>query len=202
MEGMNMQPEEDNSSEDTGMEGMNMSAEDDVEMSGMSNMEGMGEMQMGDELMCPSRMNMDMGGMEMEMMMGMGGSAPEAKPQPPEVKAARRMINYVLKQVHLGVTGSVNAGMPAGNAGGLLASVPDEKQAVVQKWVEDMQPIIEAINDKMLDDRAKFVEGLTAQIEELKLIVGVDEPAAEGLPGELQPAEVDPLAGADPLGAG
>ena len=149
-----------------------------------------------------SEMDMDMGemgmGMEMDMMMGMSGRGGviEAKPQPPEVIATRKKLNYVLQQVHLGMTGYPAAGLPTNAPGGLLASSTPEQKPTVEKWVTALEGVVTVLNDSSLDDMNKFREGIEEQIVVLKDLVGeeIEEVPAEELPDELTP--VDPLAGA------
>lgn len=114
-------------------------------------------------------------GMESYGAESMMGRRPTARPQPPEVLASRRKLNDVLQQLHMGATGSIEPGLPA-RPGGLLAGVADDKKGVVEAWVSSMGEVLTALNDKSLDDRKKYVEGLLAQIETLRDIAG---PAAE-----------------------
>lgn len=178
-------------------------------MGGMEEMEEM-DMDYGDMEGAYDEMDMDDMG---EMMMGMGGmmggmSAPTENPQPPEVRATRRKLNHVLQQLHRGIGGVANIGVPA-NPGGLLASVDEAKKPVVTAWLETMKPIVEALNDPTLDDRAKFVAGLEEQVALMKELIGEEEEA--GLPDELamlqedaapQPAAVAAPAAADPTAVG
>ncbi len=114
----------------------------------------------------------DMSGYE-DMMGGQfPGMVPEAKPQPPEVSASRRKLNHVLQQLHMGVTGKPTVGIPTKDPGGLLASVPEDKKAAVTAWVTSMESIVTALNDKTLDDRVKYLEGLELQVESLRELVG------------------------------
>ncbi len=164
--------------------GMSMEAMMEEEDMGM---EGSEEMDDGMDM----EMNMDM-----EMDMGMGlGSSPEAKPQPPAVLASRRKLNSVLQQIHLGVTGSPNAGMPR-RAGGVLAMVTDEQKATVETWVLAMEPIVVAINESSLDDQEKYVDELTTQIEILREIAGPIAEEAADVPAAPAVAEAAPPAAA------
>ena len=164
---------------------------------------------------------------DMEDMMGgygMGmGRVPEAKPQPPEVLASRRKLNHVLQQLHLGVTGAAEKGVPARDPGGLLASVTEDKQPVVKEWITAMESIVTAINDEMRDDETKYLETLVEQTAALREFLGMEEevdmtgvpaamaamataaPAAEAEPSfdELLPGAADELAApaADELAA-
>jgi hypothetical protein len=103
-------------------------------------------------------------------------------------------LNSILQQVHLGVTGAATSGLPS-TPGGLLASLDDADKKVVEDWVAAMEPIVTALNDPMLDDREKYMEGLDAQILALGEYVGVAEDEAvaaggddKGLPPELSGA--------------
>ncbi len=147
-------------------------------MGGMQ--EGMYEMEMDDMDMGGDEMEMEMMDMSMgyESMMGSGYGRPTAKPQPPEIIASRRQLNHVLQLIHVGVTGSPAAGLPKNN-GGVLAMVSAEQKPEVEAWVTAMQPIVEAINDEMLDTRVKYVEAVTAQIEALEELAGSEAEAAE-----------------------
>ena len=179
--------------------GMDMQMED--EMGGMmGDMERGSGMEMGD-----MDMDMDMGmGMEMGMEMGMGmsggrGGAPPEKPQPPEVIATRKKLNYVLQQVHLGMTGFPRAGLPTQSAGGLLASATPEQKPTVERWVTALEGVVTVLNDKSLDDMDKFRTGIEEQIVVLRELVSEEIAALpEGeLPDELTP--VDPLAELAPV---
>ncbi len=143
------------------------------------------EMEMGMESY-EDEMGMDMGMESYEGMMDMGmmgrmGQAPAAKPQPPEVSVSRRQLNYVLQQLHLGVSGNPAAGMPTRSPGGLLASVADDKKPVVEAWITAMEPIVIALNEEQLDDREKYLEGLEAQVVVLREMLGIEE--EEAIPG-------------------
>ena len=74
-----------------------------------------------------------------------------------------------------------------------------DKQPTVATWVEQMKPIVEALNAPDLDTRTKYVEGLTAQIEALREFVGEEEPPVAVEAAKAAPAA--PAAGADPLAA-
>ncbi len=156
------------------------------------------------------------------MMMSPGGAAAvagAANPQPPEVIASRRKLNYVFQQIHLGVTGYPKTGMPNKKPGGILAMVEAEEdnKAKVEQWLLSIQPVVDAINDETLDKRESYLEGLKAQIEVLKTISGAAEQKAQddaaddelndllAAPGGAKAAQpVDPLAApapVDPLAA-
>jgi hypothetical protein len=164
----------------------------------MNDMEMMDMGSMYDDMMMQTD-EMSMDDMQMQMMMGGGMgrmAAQQAKPQPPEVLAARRVLNTVLQQVHLGMTGAPVKGLPT-KPGGLLASAAADKKPLIEAWVTAMDPIITAINDPLLDDRKKFVEGLETQVAALREYIGIeDEAVAEAADG--LPAEVDPLGLAAP----
>ena len=178
---------------------------DDEAAYGMMDMEmemGMDEMEM--------EMMGGMDGMEAAMMMSMGG-AQEAAPQPPEVRASRRMLNSVLQQIQVGATGTPKPGIPSRNPGGLLLAVAPEKAQAVKDWVTAMEPIITELNDELLDDRKKFFEKIQEQTEQLKEMVGEEEqieppadPADSGdelapAPAEAPPADAAPAPAADGL---
>ncbi len=127
------------------------------------------------------------GSAEMDPMYGMGGYdsmmggggygmvIPVAKPQPPEVLASRRKLNFILQQLYQGVTGKPSAGIPTKDPGGLLASLPADKQTAVQAWVTSMDEVVTALNDPLLDDLAKYTVGLETQIELLSDLVGEEK---------------------------
>jgi len=146
----------------------------------------------GRSMMGEESMDYEMEGMEDEMMseygegmmeemddsydmMMMSPAQRRSNPQPPEVFVSRRKLNYVLQQLHLGATGSIEAGIPS-QPGGLLAGVADDKKASVEGWVTSMGDVLTGLNDETLDDRKKYIEGLLAQVEILRGIAG---PAAE-----------------------
>jgi hypothetical protein len=148
-------------------------------------MEGMGGRGMEESMMEGMRGGA-MGGPSMEdmqgMMEGMGPgmmgqfAVPEAKPQPAEVIAARKKINFALEYMNLGAVGSRALGLPK-PARGIYAALPEDARAPVDKWITLSQAVSSALNDKSLDDRTKFREGLTAQIIYLREELGiVDEP--------------------------
>lgn len=168
------------------------------EEGGMNNMQAM----MGDEDMEGMEDMDESAMMEMNMMMmqqmegGGGGLISNVKPQPPEVVASRRVINHVLQQIHVGVTGSPTLGMPR-RPGGLLAMVNDQQRPVVEDWITAIEPIVKAINEDTLDDREKYVEGITAQLELLREMVPQEEAAAGEAPAE-EVDELEALLGAQP----
>lgn len=170
---------------------------------GMGSMESM----MDAEMMSDMMPDMDMEDMGMGMMdmsaygMGLPGATVDANPQPPEVIASRQKLNNVLQQIHMGVTGQPTAGLPTRTAGGILASVADDKKKVVEDWVTAMEEVVTGLNDRSMDDRTKYRDGLLAQIEILKGIAGVesDAPADQEIKDQFAP--VDPLAQFDPNAA-
>lgn len=142
--------------------GFNMAmAGDDIGMDGMDMMESMGRGSMMADAF-------DVGMVD-EFGMAM---AIESKPQPPEVIAARRRLNHVLQQLHLGVTGNPSGGVPSRNPGGLIVSVDDNAKQEVMKWITQMESVLAVLNDPTLDDRLKFLRGMEEQIEVLRDIVG------------------------------
>ncbi len=139
----------------------------DASMSSMSPMTGYDESMMGG-------------------MMGMGmGMVPQAKPQPPEVLASRRRINYVLQQFLMGATGKpdvVENPKPAG----LLTTVNEADKAEVDQWIKTVGEVVGKVNDETLDDRKKFVLALTEQVKLLRELSGVvveEEAGAAAVPG-------------------
>ncbi len=135
---------------------------------------------------------------EMEMMMGGAfgglGGVVEANPQPPEVLTSRRKLNYVLQQLHRGVSGSGVRGTPK-TAGGLLAAVEAGDKPLVQDWLEKMEEVVTALNDPALDQRDSYIEALDAQVTALKDIAGpaavaASEEIAIKLPGISGPVAI------------
>jgi hypothetical protein len=171
-------------------------------------MEGMGGRGMEESMMEGMRSG-PMGGPSMEDMQGMmegmrggmmgGFGVPEAKPQPAEVIAARKKINFALEYMNLGAVGSRALGLPK-PARGIYAALPEDARAPVDKWITLSQAVSSALNDKSLDDRTKFRDGLTAQITYLRDELGiVDEPGDAGQVEEVMGAN---LAGDVPAEAG
>ena len=114
----------------------------------------------------------------MAQMMGEEGDeeGPRVNPQPPEVVASRRQLNWVLQNLHIGATGKPVKGMPD-KPEGLFAMAKPDQQAAVQAWVEMMEPIVDAINDPELDDRRKYMTGLQEQIDAIENVAKADEGA-------------------------
>ncbi len=156
-------PRDEKAAANGGMAGMSgMSGSEMSGMSGYSEPSGMSGMSGYDEGMMSGMMGMGMG-------MGM---VPQAKPQPPEVLASRRRINYVLQQFLMGATGKpdvVENPKPAG----LLTTVTDADKASVDQWIKTVGEVVGKVNDETLDDRKKFVEALTEQAKLLRELSGV-----------------------------
>ena len=138
------------------------------------------------------------GDMEMGMMsMGMGFTAPKI-PQDPDVFLSRRKLNFVLQQLHRGVTGSSVAGVPE-TPGGLLSAAPGDKEKI-EAWVESMNEVLTGLNDTSVTKRDKFVKALEAQVALLREIAG---PAAEKAEEEANPVVVPgvPMVASNPTPA-
>ncbi|TWT76661.1 hypothetical protein CA13_71580 [Planctomycetes bacterium CA13] len=148
-------------------------------MSGGSGGEGYEEMMGGgydDMMMGGGYDDMMMGG-GYDQMMGGGYSMPAANPQPPEVVASRKRLNSILEQILLGVTGSPKLDLENEQPnGGLYASVPEAQQQELMIWLEEMQPVVDALNDRAHDTKLEFVAALKEQLEVLRDIAG---PAAD-----------------------
>ncbi|NND97474.1 MAG: hypothetical protein HKN47_09130 [Pirellulaceae bacterium] len=138
---------------------------------GMDRNEGMDDMGMMQEMMEGSDdMQMD----DMSAMMGDGmmmGGVVTVNPQPPEVLLSRRKLNHVLQQLHTGVSGSGEPGLPK-TAGGLLAAVEDADKPAVESWLTQMEEVVTALNDTALDTRETYIEALDAQVAMLRDIAG------------------------------
>lgn len=132
---------------------------------------------------------------EIEMMMGAGrggnmrgmpgipgmpGAAglTTSMPAVPEVRMSRRHLNHVIQQIFEGATGS-SSGKASGQPAGLMAAVPDAQQSKVQEWVRAMQPVVDAINDPALAERAQWIAALDAQRVTLGRLAGIEVEAAE-----------------------
>lgn len=154
-------------------------------------MDAMMEGDMGMEAAMMGDMEMQMGGDDMmEMMaggMGMGMGMAAARPQPPQVVASRRKINHVLQQLHLGVTGVPQPGIPTKNIGGVLASVGENKEAV-EAWLTKMEEVMTALNDEMLDDEKKYETELANQLEVMRAYLGIEAEAIPGMPAAMAAA--------------
>lgn len=101
---------------------------------------------------------------------GFGGQ-PEAKPQPPEVLASRRHLNLLMQQLHLAVTGSAKTG-PPNQPGGLLAAVDEADRGRIRDWITQMEGVVTAMNDEMLEDRKKFITAIEEQLLVLEELAG------------------------------
>ncbi|MDM4016745.1 hypothetical protein [Roseiconus lacunae] len=143
-----------------GMDMMNMDAGYDEMMGGMN-----GSMMEMEDQMDPMSMMMGMG-------MGMGMRSLE-KPQPPEVVATRKKLNFALQQIVLGLTGKPDAitdpeSLPnPQEAAGLLAATPPGEMESVKAWVSAMIDVQTALNDKSVGTAREFSKKLTEQIETL-----------------------------------
>ena len=168
------------------MGGMEMSGMDMDDMSGMEGMDADDGMGMD---------GMDMMGMMGSMSGGGGLSAVESAPQPPEVVASRQRLNSVLQQLQLGATGSPAAGLPK-TPGGLLVSVADDKKKTVEEWVTEMETVLTTLNDKTLDDREKYLEGIEGQLAVLHEMAGVAEDAELDSKDDAEATELNELEGA------
>jgi hypothetical protein len=134
-----------------GMEGM----EDE-----MYGMEGTGyEMDMDMD-----EMDMGMDGMMMGNMMGMGTTE---KPQPPEIVASRKSLNYALQQVLLGVTGNGEIAEDVETMevkGGLMAATPADSLAGVKEWLQSVSDVTTQLNDGTIATRVAYVKALQEQV--------------------------------------
>ncbi|QDT12331.1 hypothetical protein [Planctomycetes bacterium K23_9] len=172
---------------------------------GAMGMDGeMGMDQMGSDMgeMGMDQMGMDMGDMGMEMEMGMGmGIGVQANPQPPEVIASRRKLNHVLQQLHKGVNGSGEPGVPrtlSETSSGLLGAVEAEDQALVKDWLSKMEAVITALNEPAHDTQEKWMEALDVQVTMLEEIAGPEAVAVAAqepilLPGVSRVVAVKPV---------
>jgi hypothetical protein len=62
--------------------------------------------------------------------------------------------------------------MPSRNAGGLLISVDEKGKEKVTAWITEMEAVLGVLNDKTLDERETYLEGIEGQLEILRIIVG------------------------------
>ncbi|PNY34842.1 hypothetical protein [Rhodopirellula sp. MGV] len=119
-------------------------------------------------------------GYDMSMMggsgMGMygGGMRVTEKPQPPEVTASRKKLNFALQQIVLGLTGKPDAIEDADAAtkaenikGGLLAGASPNELTTVRAWITAMIDVQTALNDKSVGSAREFSKKLTEQTEVL-----------------------------------
>lgn len=93
-----------------------------------------------------------------------GGGAAAAKPQPPEIIAARRRINANLEALILGLTGSIE---PDKGGGGLQAAAKDQAKTELDELMAKLWSTAEAVNDRVLADRTQFVTMLEEQSKDL-----------------------------------
>lgn len=179
--------------------GMEMGMEMDMEMMGMEE-----EMMGMDEMMGGEMMGMGMG---MGMMNGFGQMA--ANPQPAEVVASRRQLNYVIQQILLGVTGEAKTYEDVAElkpTGGLIVATPAESVTEVQDWLTSIYEVTTALNDPTLDNQRSFLKGLKEQVVLLEELIdsygkekkaepnavpgGLDDPLAQfGIPANANPAQ-------------
>lgn len=97
----------------------------------------------------------------------------EIKPQPPEVIAARKKINYALQSLHAAATGDPVVGRTSDKLG-VGAAVPADKKTLVTAWASELSIISERLNDRTLTEIPTFQNELQTQITDLqnKLNVG------------------------------
>lgn len=161
--------------------------------------------EMGSGMMGPGGGEMEgmggMGDMYSNEMMMMGGDMfgagmmPKAKPQPPEIIAGRRRINYVMQQLQYGVTGHQVKGAPK-TPGGLLVTATENDKAAFDTWIVTVSDVVSAINSETLDERKKFVDELKKQSDALKQLAGLPvDPNATPVDAPNAVDELDPLAG-------
>lgn len=166
--------------------GMGMDMDD---MMGEMGMDGdMMEMEMGD---MGGMMGM---GMEMGMMGGFGGIA--AQPQPAEVVASRRQLNFVIQQILLGVTGEAKVYedvLELKASGGVIAATPQDSVSEVQDWLTTVYELTNSLNDETLDDQRKFLTGLKEQVVILEELIDSSGKTQEVDPNSV-PGGFDPLA--------
>lgn len=165
---------------------------------GAYGMEGMmpgGEAMMGPDAMDPGMMEgLGMEGMMpgMEGMPGMFGQTAAAKPQPPEVIAARRRINANLEALLLGLAGSLDPNKPGP---GLAAAAKGEDKAQIEGLLAELRTAAEEINNPAHDDRIKFLAILETNSETLTKWVKTRRPSEPPQPatpaGPTTPAKPD-----------
>jgi hypothetical protein len=135
--------------------------------------EGMGGEAMGMEGSYPAGDEMgygsggmgEMGGMGEYGMMPGGMGGPTANPQPIEVVAVRRKLNYALQSWRIGLTGSPTEEAPKSPAGALQAAA---EPAQLQKLADAITSAVATINDPQYDTREAFVEMLAEEAETLQ----------------------------------
>ena len=161
--------------------GMDMAAM----MESMNRGGGGGGGQMGGGMNDEMMRSMMMGGMG-----GMGGFVPKANPQPPEVIAARKKINYAIESLHAAATGNPQTGQSR-EAVGLASAAGEQQKRLIMNWSEQLDELATTLNQESLDTKDKFVEVLDEQIEQLAerlnlqpaVKLAVEQPGDAGLDG-------------------
>lgn len=155
-------------------------------MDGMMEEEGYGmeqDMDMGME------MGMEMGSMMMGGGMGMRSTGGTEKPQPVEIVASRKTLNYALQQVLLGVTGvgkvaeDVETIQPTA---GLMAATPADAMEETKEWLQSINDIAGQLNDRSLITRRDYVKSLEGQIVILAAL-SQGKPVTEKMIEEIDP---------------
>ncbi|MCC9603176.1 hypothetical protein LOC67_21715 [Stieleria sp. JC731] len=161
-----------------------------------------------DEMMEDPSMGYDMdammGGMMGGSMMGGGMMRPTEKPQPPEVTASRKKLNYAMQQIVIGLTGKLDAiedadsvTNPANITGGLLAAIPQPELEDTKPWLTAMIDIQTALNDKSVGSAREFSKKLQEQVDALNALAEgrsvvkkatVEQPLFFGAPSDDAPA--------------
>lgn len=172
---------------------------------GRSAMGGMTDSYMEDDLYDGMDQEMDMmdemmGGMGgMSGMMG-GGMTPmmSDKPQPPEIVASRKKLNYVLQQVLTGLTGAgktVEDVESLNVTGGLMASTPAESLEETKQWLQSVFDLTAQLNDKTLSTRKSYVAALQSQVEALTALSKGESATVKAIPNESPFDFGNPLGG-------
>lgn len=166
-----------------------------MDMMGMEEeMMGMDEDMMGMDM---EEMGMMMGGemgMGMGMMNGFGQMA--AKPQPAEVVASRRQLNYVIQQILLGVTGEAKVYEDVAElkpSGGVIAATPAASVTEVQDWLTTVYEVTTSLNDETLDNQKAFLKALKEQVVLLEELINSTGKQKNADPNAI-PGGFDPLA--------
>ncbi|WP_164100492.1 hypothetical protein [Candidatus Laterigemmans baculatus] len=149
-------------------------------------MPGMEAMDMEAGAMSPDMMMPDMMMPGMEGMPGMYGPMATARPQPPEVIAARRRINANFEALLLGLAGSLD---PNGSGSGLAAAAQGEDKNQIEGLLAELRTAAEEVNNPVYDDRKKFLEMLEASSKTLDQWVKSRRPAQPAQP--TAPAQPD-----------
>ena len=134
------------------------------------------EMDMGRDMDFDMEMGMG-GGMDMDMEMGMGMRGGARAKQPPEVMASRRKLNYVLQQLHLGVSGNGVAGVPNKPAG-LMAAVDEDGRLEIEAWLLRMEEVLAGLNEPSIGTVDMYIAALDAQVKALEELAGPAAAAA------------------------